>query len=64
MEKDKGKLRRFTDRAKDHERGMWGVIDDEMETLVNHRQKARLAILVAVVALASALLTVISLFMK
>lgn len=62
MAKD-SRLRRFTDRAQENGRGMWGVIDDEVEAHVDRRQKAHLAMLVAAVCLLAGVLTLLALFL-
>ena len=64
MAKEKGRLREFADRAKQNERGMWGVIDNEVDSMVDRRQKARLAIIIAVTCFICAAAMLFSLFLK
>ena len=63
MAENKNKFKNISQRAKEHEKGMWGVIDDEVETLMDRKQKARLAILLGATALIAGVLTILALFL-
>ena len=63
MAKQNSKIKDMTRRAREHEKGMWGVIDDEVDALVDRRQKARLAMLLGATALIAGILTLLTFFL-